>query len=45
MTGSVVAPIPMSGLIQVKQQLWGAVASQYFILLKNKVIGYTRLIR
>lgn len=42
--GSIVAPVPMLSLFWVKQ-LWGDLASQYLILSKNMVIGYTKLIR
>lgn len=42
--GSIVAPVPMLGLFWVKQ-LWGDLASQYLMLSKNMVIGYTKLIR
>lgn len=31
--------------VLVKQQLWGDLASQYLILSKNMVIGYTKVIR
>lgn len=40
----VIVLITISGLIQAKQ-LWGAIGSHYFKLLKNMVIGYTRLTR